>query len=62
MNFVWKTDDAEAGNIILLTLVFWRCFNCWWVRVEAVSTILDQLKSHISVPEYQSKIYANLAI
>ena len=56
MNFVWKTDDGEAGNIILLIFVLWGCFNCRWVRIEAESLIWDQLKSHISVPVFFRKL------
>ena len=32
MNFVWKTNEWEAENIVLLFFVFWRCFNHRWMR------------------------------
>ena len=32
VNFVWKTDQAEEGSIVLLLFVLWQCFNCLWMR------------------------------
>ena len=51
VNFVWESDEGEAGNILLI-FVLWRCFNCWWVRVEAECLIWGQLKSHLYVPVF----------
>ena len=56
VNFMWKTDEVEVRNIILLIFVLLACFNCRWVRVEAESLIWGQLKSHISVPIFSNKL------
>ena len=51
MNFVWKTDQAEARNII--SLIFFRpssVGNVWWGVVE--SLMWGQLKSHLFVPAH----------
>ena len=36
VNFVWKTDEGggggEAGSIVLLIFVLWRCLNHRWMR------------------------------
>ena len=32
VNFVWKTDEGEAENIVLLVFVRWWCLNLRWMR------------------------------
>ena len=35
VNILWKTDDGEAENIVLLMFVLWRNFNRWLVLFRA---------------------------
>ena len=32
VNFVWKTDEGEAGSLIFLFFFLRGYFNCRWVR------------------------------
>ena len=32
VNFVWKADEVEAEDIVLLIFVLWRCFDRRWMR------------------------------
>ena len=32
VNSVWKADEVEAEDIVLLIFVLWRCFNRRWMR------------------------------
>ena len=35
VNFVWKTDEGDAGgNVLLILVLWWWCFYCmrWWAR------------------------------
>ena len=36
VNFVWKTDEGKAENIVLSIFVLWQGFNCRWVRAGTV--------------------------
>ena len=36
VDFMWKTDEGEAKEIVLLVFVLWRCLNHQWMRSGGV--------------------------
>ena len=59
VNFVWETDEGEAGNIILLIFVLWGGFNCRWVWVKAESLIPAFFRKLVGLnPEARAKYLA----